>query len=106
MHFLPQEEARIREIVAGIEAKTGTQVVAAVVGKSDVYPEAPWKAFALAASVSTFVLAIRAMLDPPWLGPFDAAFAAAIVLGIGVIAALLTTFVPDFARLKILRARF
>jgi putative membrane protein len=45
------------------------------------------------------------MLDPPWLGPLDAAFAAAAVLGIGAAAALLTTFVPPFARLFLPAAR-
>jgi len=99
VHVTPQEEERIGELVAALEARTGVQVLAAVVGKSDVYPEAPWKAFALAASLATLVLAVRAVIDPPWLGPLDAALAAGTVLGVGTAAALLTTLLPPFARL-------
>ncbi|MCC7269158.1 MAG: hypothetical protein IT468_00405, partial [Rhodocyclaceae bacterium] len=40
-----------RKEIAGraerLEARSGVQVVAAVVGRCDAYPEIPWKAFAL-----------------------------------------------------------
>ena len=105
MYFAQDEEARIRETVSALEAKTGAQVLAVVVGKSDAYPETPWKAFALAASISALVLALHAALDPPWPGPLDAALGAAAVLGLGAAAALLTTLLPAFARLFLASAR-
>ena len=98
MYFSPGEESRIQEAAAQLEAKTGVQILAAVVGKADNYPEVPWKAFALAASLSAFVLLVQALLDPPWFTPLHAAFYAVAVLGIGAAAALLAMLLPPVAR--------
>ena len=46
MQLTGQERTIIATRVAAIEARTGAQAITAVVGKSDSYPEAPWKAFA------------------------------------------------------------
>jgi putative membrane protein len=105
MYFTAVEEGRIRSAVEQIEAKTGVQVLAAVIGKADHYPEAPWKAFALAASLASLVLAIQAALDPPWIVPVHAAFYAISVLGVGAVAALATALLPPLARLLVPSAR-
>ena len=73
MYFTDDEEGRIQAAIEQIEARTGVQVLAAVIGKADHYPEAPWKAFALAASLASLVVAIQAALDPPWIAPVQAA---------------------------------
>ena len=44
------EAAAIDARIARLEERCGVQVVAAVIGKSDGYPEAVWKAFALGAA--------------------------------------------------------
>ena len=38
-----EEAAAIERDIAGIEARTGVQVVAAVMPRSDAYPELPWR---------------------------------------------------------------
>lgn len=105
MYFTADEEGRIQAAIEQLEAGTGVQVLAAVIGKADHYPEAPWKAFALAASLTSLVLAIQAALDPPWIVPLQAAFYAIAVLGVGAAAALATTLLPPLARLLIPSAR-
>jgi uncharacterized membrane protein len=83
-----------RRSIAGragrLEARTGVQVVAAVVGRCDAYPEAPWKAFALFSG-----LALLAAL--PWRP--DAVLAGLTFLLGGGAAALAAIFLPPFARL-------
>lgn len=98
MHFTTEEELRLKDLISTIEGRTGVQVLAAVVEKSDAYPEAPWKAFALAAGVSALGITIQALLDPPWITPSHAAILALVVLGAGATAALLATLLPPFAR--------
>ena len=44
-----KEQQEINELAQQFERATGAQVVAAVVGKADDYPDIPWRAFALAA---------------------------------------------------------
>jgi putative membrane protein len=105
MYFTAVEEGRIQSAIEQVEARTGVQVLAAVIGKADHYPEAPWRAFALAASLASLVLAIQAALDPPWIAPVHAAFYAIAVLGVGAAAALATMLLPPLARLFIPSAR-
>lgn len=105
MYFTADEENRIQAAVEQIEARTGVQVLASVIAKADHYPEAPWKAFALAASLASLGLAVQAVLDPPWIAPVHAAFYAIVVLGVGATAALAATLLPPLARLLIPSAR-
>jgi putative membrane protein len=105
MYFTDDEEGRIQSTIEQIEARTGVQVLAAVIGKADHYPEAPWKAFALAASVASLVVAIRAALDPPWIAPVQAVVYAIAVLGVGAAAALATVLLPPLARILVPSAR-
>jgi putative membrane protein len=105
MHITADEERRIQAAAEQLEARTGVQVLATVIGKADHYPEAPWKALALAASLAALLLAIQAVLDPPWIAPVHAAFYAIAVLGVGALAALATTFLPPFARCFVSSAR-
>jgi len=52
MQLTGRQRPTIATRVAALEAGTGTQVIAAIVGKSDFNPEAPWKAFALGAAAA------------------------------------------------------
>ena len=95
--MLPDAERRsIAERAERLEARTGVQVVAAVVGRCDAYPEVPWKAFALFSG-----LALLAAL--PWRP--DAVLAGLTFLLGGAVAALAAIFLPPFARLFVDRAR-
>lgn len=101
----PQAEAAVRQRVAALESATGVELVAAVVARSDSYPEIPWRAFALGASFAAAAAVARALLEPGW-APFEAAAGTAIaVLATGGAAALLTVWVAPFARLFLTQAR-
>ena len=98
--FLTAAEADdIAKHVAGIEARTGVQIVTAVVGKSDTYVELPWKAFALGASMAALAAVTADAVRPQWATSNTALVQAGIILGAGAVAALLAVFVPSFARL-------
>ena len=58
-----QERARLKGRVAEAEARTGAQLVVAVIDRCDAYPELPWKAFAL--GVATTSLAAWAVALTP-----------------------------------------
>lgn len=96
MNLSDTDRKEIGERAARLEARTGVQVAAAVVGRCDAYPEIPWKAFALFSG-----LALLAAL--PWQP--GAVSAGLTFLGAGIVAALATVFVPPFARLFLDAAR-
>jgi putative membrane protein len=92
------ERATISRRVADAEARTGAQIVAAVVERSDSYPELPWKAFALAASGGALV-AVLAILRRPALDAVHGALLVALAaLGAGAVLALAAAFLPPVTR--------
>lgn len=90
MNLSDTERNTLTERAARLEARTGVQVVATVVGKCDAYPEIPWKAFALAS-------ALAALASVFWRQ--NAVLAILTFLGAGAAAALASVFLPAFARL-------
>ena len=52
MPLSTSERKAIDVATAEIEARTGVQVVTAIVGKADHYAELPWIAFAFGASIA------------------------------------------------------
>lgn len=105
MRFSEQDRERISARVAALEARTGVQVVTAVVAKSDAYPEAPWKAFALGAAIVALVLALRSVSSLEWEAGAAAVRLAATILGTGAACAFLVLLLPGFARLFVDRLR-
>ncbi|OGA39653.1 MAG: hypothetical protein A3G24_09465 [Betaproteobacteria bacterium RIFCSPLOWO2_12_FULL_62_13] len=105
MHLAEQEQQRINELVAEVEAKSGAQILAAVIGKADAYPEIPWKAFALGASVAALLVILDELLHPDWASVQSAVFDVVVILGAGAALGLLATFAPPFARLFLDRSR-
>ena len=92
-----QEKSHIRELATHVEAHTGVQVLAVVTGKSDAYPEVPWKAFSLGAALATLVLAIVASLG------FGRHYAVPLLwvcasLGSGMVLSLASIFLQPVAR--------
>ena len=95
-----QERARLKGRVAEAEARTGAQLVVSVIDRCDAYPELPWKAFAL--GVATTSLAAWAVGSARVQGAVSAREALAglvALLAVGAAAALLSVFLPAFARL-------
>lgn len=88
-------EVRLR----AVEARTGTQLVAAVVERADVYHGLRWRAFALGAALAGAATVLEGTLRPAWL-PAQAVLAAVTtVLGTGLAFALAATLAPPVARI-------
>jgi putative membrane protein len=105
MQLKEHERTLIAERVAALEARTGTQVVTAVVGKSDSYPEAPWKAFALGTGAGALACVFWQLAAGGW-GAEDSRMAyVLILLGSGAFLALFTILHAPFARLFVDRTR-
>jgi putative membrane protein len=105
MYFTEDQSAKIKEKIEQLEKNTGIELVTVVVDKCDVYPEIPWKAFALGVAFSAFAVTIHAFINPDWITVLREPLMAILVLGVGAVAALLTTFWPWFARLFLDRSR-
>lgn len=99
MFLTPPDADAVNALVARVEARTGAQVVTAIVGKSDAYPELPWAAFALGASLAACALVVADLLRPQWITSATALLHAVTILGAGASCALLVVFVEPFARL-------
>jgi putative membrane protein len=84
--------------VAALEARTGVQVVTAVVDKADHYPELPWKAFALAASLAGLVVVTLDLMRPDWTGEYVAFAHVLPLLGAAGASAFAAILFPAYAR--------
>jgi uncharacterized membrane protein len=91
--------------VAALERVRGVEVVTASIAKADVYPELPWRAGALAASIAALAVAIGDVLRPEWVTSTTLLLSLATVMLVGAAVALLAIFAPPFARLFLSRAR-
>ena len=97
--FLSSAEASaIATRIAEVEARTGVQVVVAVVGRTARYPEARWKAFALGVSLVALVIGGSGLVRPEW-NTAGATFGAIVaVLAAGIVNALAATWLPSYQR--------
>jgi putative membrane protein len=100
-----QEQHHLDQRVADAEKRTGSQIVLAVIARSDDYPELPWKAFALAAAVAGFAATLLDRLRADWHTAGTVLFVVAATLVAGAGSALLTVVWPGFARLFLDRNR-
>jgi putative membrane protein len=97
--------AAVRQRVAALESATGVELVAAVVARSDSYPEIPWKAFAAGASFAAAGATAVALAEPGWEAFAAVAETAVTVLAAGGACALLSAWIEPFARLFLPRGR-
>ena len=93
------EHSRLDECIAEAEKRTKAQIVLAVIKRSDAYAELPWKAFALGASIAGLLVFILDLIFYYWISHAMALVAVGVTLAAGAVLALLTVFVPGFARL-------
>ena len=99
-HTLNHEErSRLDQRIADTEKRTGSQVVLAIIERSDSYPEIPWKAFALGASGAGLVVWVMNLLWPLTSPGTAVLLAIVMMLAAGAGFALLCVFLPNFARL-------
>jgi putative membrane protein len=92
------DRKRIDGLIADVENRTNTQIVLAVIRRSDSYAEIPWKAFALGASIAGLLILIWKLLTYDWDPTVTGLLAVVGTLGGGAILALLTLIWPQFAR--------
>ena len=103
-----KEQQEINSLVGRFEAATGIQAVAAVVGKSDAYPEIPWKAYAIGSALGASSVLLPFTPLTNWSAlPTSAVMAlyAMWILGGGALLALLAAFMPSVGRLFVDRLR-
>jgi putative membrane protein len=98
-------DSAVKQRIAALESSTGVEVVAAVIARADDYPEIPWKAFALGASLAALAAVAAALIEPGWEAHEAIMEAVAVVLAAGAAAALATVWIAPFARLFLPRAR-
>ena len=103
MRLQPAESDAIDRRIVAVEARTGVQVLAAVVPRSDSYVELPWKAFALGTSLAAFGVVVADAWLETWAT--SALLHAVVILGSAAACALLAIFVPSFARLFLRETR-
>lgn len=105
MFLTDSDKQSITARVAALEKATGVEVVTLVTAKSDTYPEAVWKAFALGASLTALAVAVGEVLHPDWVSTWAVLSAAVTILGVGAACALATAYVPGVARLFVRESR-
>jgi len=98
-HLTPAETDAIAAQAARIESRTGAQIVAKVVGKSDTYAELPWKAFALGVTVAALAIVLGDALHPEWVTAATPLVQAVSILAAGGAVSLAAVLIPGFARL-------
>ncbi len=98
-HNLTEQERRqLDQRVAEAEKRTGAQIVLAVVERSDVYAELPWKAFALGTAGAGLAVTVFDLLRPGWSSTV-VLFSVTATLIAGAACALACVSLPGFARL-------
>ena len=105
MLLTPQEADAIEARIARVEARTGADVVTAVVGRSDSYPELAWKAFALGAVVAALVVVVLDAWRPEWATVHTTWFDVVPILAAGALSALGAITIPEYGRLFLDRVR-
>jgi putative membrane protein len=98
-------ESAVKQRVARLERSTGVEVIAAVIARADSYPEIPWKAFALGASLALLAAVAAALTAPGWEAAEAIVETAVAALAAGAAAALATIWIAPLARLFLSRAR-
>jgi len=92
------DRSELNTLITDVEKQTNSQIVLALIQRSDNYAELPWKAFALGASVTGLIVFIINLLDYGWYTENSVLLAVAGILVGGAILALLTVLMPGFAK--------
>jgi len=99
------EADAIEARIAQVEARTGAQVVTAIVGRSDAYPELAWKAFALGAAIAALAVVMLDVARPYLMSVYAVWSNVTPILGVGAANAILALVLPSYAHLYLNRVR-
>jgi putative membrane protein len=95
-----QERNRLDQRIAEAEKRTGAQIVLAVVKRCDSYPEIPWKAFAIGASIGAFAVFLLELFFFSWMPQTTLLIGVILAtLFAGIAFALVTVGIPGLARI-------
>lgn len=100
-----KERALLQRRIAETEKRTGAQIVLAVIERSDSYAEIPWKAFALGAAVAGLLVFMFDLFFSQWCSDTLVLISVVSMLVTGILAALLSLYLPKFARLFLVTHR-
>ena len=90
---------RLDTLIADVEKRTNSQIVLALIQRSDIYAEIPWKAFAMGASATgLLVFILDLFLFYGWYPKYTVLIPMAGILAGGAVFALLTLLMPGFAK--------
>ena len=93
-----KERNLLEKRIAAAEKLTGAQIVLAVIERSDLYSELPWKAFALGVSLAGLLIFILDLLWASWCSPTVVLISVGAMLITGILSGLLSLYIPKFAR--------
>ncbi len=93
-----KERNFLEKRIAQAEKLTGAQIVLAVIERCDSYAEIPWKAFALGAAMAGFLIFVFDLLYSQWCSPVLILTSVFLILLAGIFTALLSMYIPGFAR--------
>jgi len=89
---------RLDALITDVEKYTNTQIVLAVIQRSDSYAELPWKAFSLGASVTGLLIFTLDLLFYGWYSMVSVPHAVAGILAAGAVFALMAVLLPGFSK--------
>ncbi|MGQ0523690.1 MAG: TPM domain-containing protein [Betaproteobacteria bacterium] len=98
MHVTEEEQSQINKLVAEAEARSGVQVLIAIVARADAYPEIPWKAFAIGAALASLLVMAQAFYFADGSSSHAGVLVSAVMVA-GATFAALSVVMPAFARL-------
>ena len=105
-HSLTDDEKKdLERLLREAESRVKAQIVLSVIRRCDNYPEIPWKAFAMAASLSGLIVLIINIIFPGWITDAIILISITAILAVGALFAVLTVLIPGFARLFLNRHR-
>lgn len=99
------DAAAVEKRIRTVEARTGAQVVVALIARTDRFHGLRWRAFAMASAIAALVVVLGDLWRPDWVTSHTAILAAAIIVGAGLAAAALATGWPWFERLFLAHTR-
>ncbi len=89
----------IEERIRAVEARTGAEVVVALVARTDRFHGLRWRAFALGAALAALFVVLLDVARPDWATSHTAIVTAGAIIGTGIACAALATVWPAFERL-------
>lgn len=86
-------------LIATTENRTNTQIVLALIQRSDSYAEIPWKAFGLGSSTAGLLVFLYDLIFNDWHPLMTMVYTVMIILGAGAVLTAMTLLLPGFARI-------